>query len=254
MPEAEYSHILSFRRLVFIAPPTEAIPDSLTITSDGTTYRIFLSTDSLKCTQCNKLGHTQLQCPESAENTTNHHTEPNTRSTTSNLTDSVTVTQSTDPILPSQQKVTDLPAPPNKQQTKRQLSISPDAEQDKPTFFLPSTTQPTKKKATGGTQHHLESAKEFIELQYPKTNLNLTEVADLIDNSHSSKDIVATMKNYSNNLPELLTFLIQLHSKINDRSIKLKITKIRKKLCKKLELETSEESDCSQTSQPSIHT
>nr|CAI5859171.1 unnamed protein product [Callosobruchus analis] len=119
MPEAEYSHIISFRRLVFIAPPTEAIPDSLIITSDGTTYRIFLSTDSLKCTQCNKLGHSQLQCPENTEITTNHHTESNTTPATSNPTDSVTVTQSTDPTLASQEKVTDLPALSTKQQTKR---------------------------------------------------------------------------------------------------------------------------------------
>nr|CAH7728821.1 unnamed protein product [Callosobruchus chinensis] len=63
MPESEYTHILSFRRQIFITPPENPIPDSTTVTYENTTYRIFLSNEGLNCTLCKQTGHFASKCP-----------------------------------------------------------------------------------------------------------------------------------------------------------------------------------------------
>ncbi|CAH2020498.1 unnamed protein product, partial [Acanthoscelides obtectus] len=61
---AEYSHILSFRRQVYIAPSENTdIPESIEITHNDLTYRIFLTLDSQKCYKCKLIGHIASQCP-----------------------------------------------------------------------------------------------------------------------------------------------------------------------------------------------
>lgn len=50
IPGEEFNHIESFRRQVFVTPPTDednALPSSLVISHEETTYRIFLSFDDL---------------------------------------------------------------------------------------------------------------------------------------------------------------------------------------------------------------
>nr|CAH7716692.1 unnamed protein product [Callosobruchus chinensis] len=49
----EYSHILSFRRVTYVAPnESTKIPESIEINHEGLKYRIFLSLDSQKCFKC----------------------------------------------------------------------------------------------------------------------------------------------------------------------------------------------------------
>uniref|UniRef100_A0A6P7FR28 Uncharacterized protein LOC114330300 n=1 Tax=Diabrotica virgifera virgifera TaxID=50390 RepID=A0A6P7FR28_DIAVI len=43
----EYKHVLSFRRHIYVSPPTGPIPDSILITHEDTTNQIFLSLDNL---------------------------------------------------------------------------------------------------------------------------------------------------------------------------------------------------------------
>ena len=62
IPNPDYSHILSFRRQVFIASTEEIhVPESILITYEDTQYRIFLSTDS-QCFKCKQPGHIASQC------------------------------------------------------------------------------------------------------------------------------------------------------------------------------------------------
>nr|CAH7723180.1 unnamed protein product [Callosobruchus chinensis] len=60
---AEYSHILSFRRQVYISHTDTEIPQSFEVTHENVTYRVFFSSDSQKCYKCNTAGHIAARCP-----------------------------------------------------------------------------------------------------------------------------------------------------------------------------------------------
>ncbi|KAA5618930.1 hypothetical protein F3H11_34425, partial [Pseudomonas aeruginosa] len=60
-----FSHILSFRRQLFISPEDEIhLPESFQVTFEGTNYWIYTSTDALKCFSCNSLGHLAKNCTQ----------------------------------------------------------------------------------------------------------------------------------------------------------------------------------------------
>lgn len=66
LPTDEFTHILSFRRQVFISPPedeTTVLPSSIMITYAENNYRIFLSHDNMECFICKKPGHIANNCP-----------------------------------------------------------------------------------------------------------------------------------------------------------------------------------------------
>nr|CAI5828754.1 unnamed protein product [Callosobruchus analis] len=60
---AEYSHILSFRRQVYISHTETAIPESFEVTFENVTYRVFISSDNQKCYTYNTAGHIAARCP-----------------------------------------------------------------------------------------------------------------------------------------------------------------------------------------------
>ncbi|KAG5884692.1 hypothetical protein JTB14_000388 [Gonioctena quinquepunctata] len=65
IPGDEYSHILSFRRQVYVLPPSDdfELQTSLIIPFDGNENRIFLSTDKMECFICKQPGHIASKCP-----------------------------------------------------------------------------------------------------------------------------------------------------------------------------------------------
>uniref|UniRef100_A0A6P7GY50 Uncharacterized protein LOC114342124 n=1 Tax=Diabrotica virgifera virgifera TaxID=50390 RepID=A0A6P7GY50_DIAVI len=62
-PDPAYSHILSFRRQVYISLPEDnfQIPEVLEIYHDDLTYHIYLTTDTL-CYKCKQPGHLASRC------------------------------------------------------------------------------------------------------------------------------------------------------------------------------------------------
>lgn len=65
IPGDEYSHILSFRRQVFVFLPYDnlELQTSTTIHFDNNDHRIFLSTDRMECFICKETGHIAINCP-----------------------------------------------------------------------------------------------------------------------------------------------------------------------------------------------
>lgn len=62
------THVLSFRRQLLINPEDiDKIPDSILITHEETTYRIFFASESATCFICKQMGHIAKQCQESTE-------------------------------------------------------------------------------------------------------------------------------------------------------------------------------------------
>lgn len=62
--EAEYAHIISFRRFLYVYPQEDPLhlPDSIIINYDDDNYRIFLQFDELKCFKCKEIGHVSSKC------------------------------------------------------------------------------------------------------------------------------------------------------------------------------------------------
>ncbi|CAI6372336.1 unnamed protein product [Macrosiphum euphorbiae] len=59
----QFSHILSFRRQVYISQDSVSkLPSSITVTVENTTFRIFITDDTVTCFQCHKTGHFSSQC------------------------------------------------------------------------------------------------------------------------------------------------------------------------------------------------
>lgn len=62
--EPGFSHIMSFRRQVYIEPEDlNKLPDSTVVYFDNTSYRIYFSTDIMTCFICNQEGHVAQLCP-----------------------------------------------------------------------------------------------------------------------------------------------------------------------------------------------
>ncbi|KAI4473600.1 hypothetical protein M0802_016035 [Mischocyttarus mexicanus] len=60
-----FSHILSFRKQIFITPEDiEKLPESFQITYEDTTYWIYVSSDNISCFLCKKEGHIAKNCSE----------------------------------------------------------------------------------------------------------------------------------------------------------------------------------------------
>ncbi|CAH1108347.1 unnamed protein product [Psylliodes chrysocephalus] len=70
IPGDEHLHILSFRRQVYVLPPSKdfELQTSLIIPFDGNENRIFLSTDKMECFNCKQPGHIALNFPNPPTN------------------------------------------------------------------------------------------------------------------------------------------------------------------------------------------
>lgn len=256
MPESEYSHILSFRRQVYISPSENtSLPESVVLTFEDTPYRLFFSLDGLNCLQCRKTGHRQEECRQNS-----HHSE--TDNNINQDSPPAETPQTSNDVFSNTTNVIQLPQEPsaiaNKKSTeqasqqepatllsnlestcpshaKRQLSNSSDstATESQNTFSQPKDIPPKKKKANISmelTTKLLEPAREFIEGKKEITGLSFPEIADYIENAHGNKNPLAIAKDYTENLNDLTTLLSDIHLLIKDRGLKTKITKIKKKL------------------------
>jgi len=59
----QYSHILSFRRQIYINQDSVSkVPSSIIVINESTTFRIFITDDTVTCFQCHQTGHIFNQC------------------------------------------------------------------------------------------------------------------------------------------------------------------------------------------------
>lgn len=170
-----YSHIESFRRQVFVIPPSEhfVLPSFTAIIYDDTLFRIFFSFDDMTRFLCKETGHTTNRCPSKSPTVTNteqHSLNPE------NLSQNETPNEYMVPqLLPSQivlQHHKELPENKPTETTKkrparlnskelpgktRPISVSSDNDLTQTTeFVIPSAPNPRKQpkrlKTTSSTE------------------------------------------------------------------------------------------------------
>nr|CAI5841751.1 unnamed protein product [Callosobruchus analis] len=167
-------------------------------------------TTGLSCTLCKQTGHLASKCP--CQPIQSDIVEKNPEISTMNAPLTTTEEPGNTPInnsppIPSDTNiVTEAP-----QQTKRQLSANSDHNEPDP---APTDAIAKKLKTSEEIEDTLKTAEDFINSQFNITKMNITEVADMIENAHKSKDIITTVKNYTNDIPHLIKFLSDLHTHI----------------------------------------
>lgn len=91
--DPEYSHVLSFRRHVFITPDEQNPPPStMIIEFEDTKYRVFLSLDNMICYTCKEEGHLAINCP----NNLNRITEEINTTNEINKNNEINISNTTD--------------------------------------------------------------------------------------------------------------------------------------------------------------
>uniref|UniRef100_A0A6P7GSN5 Uncharacterized protein LOC114346257 n=1 Tax=Diabrotica virgifera virgifera TaxID=50390 RepID=A0A6P7GSN5_DIAVI len=67
-----------------------------------------------------------------------------------------------------------------------------------------------------------------------KQMLTFEETVDLLENTHGTKDVLSVINKYTVDIPKLRKFLSKIHSYTSERSLKLKCTKLNKKITRQL--------------------
>lgn len=268
----EFSHILSFRRQIFINPPNITIPESILVTHEDTSYRIFLACDTT-CYKCKQNGHIATNCtfiptdpkiPNVAETVPIeqpiHPPEVNTPLTTtiSEIPPTTSHISSTSTTAPQQRMHTsnilsDLNPTPTRPKRIFEETITPPNPEEQKTieFKKPKESAANPKKKINLENNPQISLKEFINNQNPPMILDFNQITDLLENVKGSPDSINIVKNYTENMTDLIDMLTKIYPYLQERSLKTRSTKLRKTLLKHLEIQLSgisdDESDCSQS-------
>lgn len=253
IPGEEFSHILSFRRQIYISPVhSEAeIPPTILIKFDDTDYRIFLSTDNMECFICKKQGHVANNCPNSEQ--AFPELSP-TSSTKAELTkkrpppSSPTSTAQSEPEFhPEEQpeSATTLPTPSQQQTQKPNKDTSPQFHKDK------------KQRRSNSAERNIPTASknELENIFRSKPNrfsLPYEHFKSFIENSHGNSDPLAEARRHTADVKQLLRDMQEIYPSLPDKLAKNRFTRISKKIKNQLQEEGMEvESNVSMSSQMS---
>ncbi|KAL3277755.1 hypothetical protein HHI36_013095 [Cryptolaemus montrouzieri] len=254
----EFSHILSFRRQIFVNPDNIEIPESLVISYDDISYRIFLTRNAMNCFICKTAGHLATNCSYVPEN--DKETDPDvnlsqdTSLTTLSNMEIDTKTESPAPHNVSLSSTSSIDSPNTSKRTSSEISSpSPGSA---PQFMRPMLKTPKKKKTDSkalassmniSISEMLEPAKDYISQHSNEFPLNFVQLTNLIDNVGGSQFSIEIIRDYTTDFSLLISMLSNIHL-LATKNIKSKITRLKNKLRKYIGQDLKDiESDCSQT-------
>lgn len=283
IPGDEYSHILSFRRQVYIVPPSDdyELQTSLVIAFENNAHRIFLSTDKMECFLCKQSGHIASLCPTAQPIPPSQTTAPfpaippslhPPKPAESELTltqtelaapspNSIEATTSKTQIHPTPaQKRTcpssadsneSIPLPEDLSNTLTNPGIMPPP--DPPLETTPKPITKKRKKDTSEDFKLSESTKKLILDTYSKSQDTFTITAQnfiaFLENSFGSSSPLSEAQRFTTDVQSLLSDLYTIYPSLDERSIKNRLTRLSKKLRRELKIEESDaESLASQSS------
>lgn len=226
----EFSHIFSFRRQVYVAPPpTEVVSDaqsSIVITYEGTQYRIFLSYDDMLCFLCRQKGHIASNCTN---------------------TDSPDVTMSGPPQKQDQPMKPMKRPPPSDSSTQSRTTAPPPPLSDsvkKPTHIsrkesLPLFKKPKKSNIPIPTipEESLVAIENFYKQQTLVTSIPFENLKSFLENCLGSEDPMSEAERFTKDIPALLKTLYMIYPYLPNRALKSRFTRISKRIREQLKSE-----------------
>lgn len=244
IPGDAYSHILSFRRQVYILPSTDdfQLQTSLIIQHEGTDHRIFLSTDRMECFICKEAGHIAAHCTSSPTTTTLGNAS--THSTVNSMAaEEITNKPTSQPLNnPSQKRC--LSDTLTSDQTGSVCEIQDDLPTDGAQMPPPFTTskpdkrpkQAKKKRKTMPTSAPLlsEGTKQIISDRYQASPNDFIIPIDnffaFLENSFGSNKPYEIALGFTQDIKSLLENMYAIYPFLVERSIKNRFTRIHKKI------------------------
>ena len=289
--QERYQHVASHRRQVFIKPEdAEKIPELFKIKYDDTNYYIYASTESTKCFICNLEGHLAKNCKNTVdrnlitENVLDHSNIQNSQDQESpplviekeiftgaivetpevnEHMDTSTIMNRKRPIPPSTTSETSSNI--NEGGTQPQtLSL---VQEQPPTLNLENKDnkfkKPThKKKKTKYADNEdklnidelLLPAKTLIENSNSTYVLKYNELQEFLEKSQGCSNIFQLSQEYSTDTAGIIKLIGDCYPHINDRYMKARLTRTKKKLQSQHLLDYDSSSTNSLQSEEDIHT
>lgn len=237
-PGEEFGHILSFRRQVYVSPPQDSILEfesSILINYEDNSRRIFLSTDTMECFLCKQEGHIAINCPQT------NQVFPTLEETSGSQNKRSAPTSS--PAISENNSIENNP---------RNTIIQSDSTAEfnfttpsQPPIRNPNSQgKPPKKKLKipeADSQPNPPTQYNTIEEIFTESPLELTisykNFKSFIENCRGNNDPLTEARRYTNDMKSLLDTIKYVYTKLNDRTLRNRFTRISKKIKKQLEEE-----------------
>ena len=226
--DPEYSHVLSFRRQMYILPEyLPNLPESMQITFDDTPYHIYLSTEKLACFLCKEEGHVAKFCKNQ---NTSLHLPPNGNSV-QNVSQSQVISAKFQNIDNSTFPELSMPPPG----TKRDPPISTNSESSWNTMENKNIAKRMKKlKKSSVTfsevSDQLEPAKSHINKHSDKYPLDTQKLTEYLVEAYDNPNILDLTLRYTNDNLALDKMLTDISPYITVNKFKNRIKRLQTRL------------------------
>ncbi|XP_053988267.1 uncharacterized protein LOC128881344 isoform X1 [Hylaeus volcanicus] len=272
MIEEGFTHILSFRRQLYVHPDdTYKIPNNIKIEHEQTTYWIYPSTDTLKCFICKLEGHLAKNCNTTEIQRTTYNLPQTTGAVNAQEVETVEIASNINndetPKNPeninrsNEIEIMDIDTP-FKSLKRTRSEITDDSSHslekpndatlapEKPVSLLeilnkePKFKSPKKKKENRGNstttsgksvEDMLQSIKHILET--PGKMLNFNQFKSFIEKATGSPNTKEIASEYTEDAEVLATFMKELYPHLTERCIKNRFTRITRKLTKHTEID-----------------
>jgi hypothetical protein len=248
--EPGYAHILSFRRQVYVNPEdTIKLPESMQINFDNTLYWIYFSTEKLTCFICKEEGHLAKYCKTTGNNEPHAVQLPDSLNVPKVLTSLSLERENTlqeDELaadIESDNSIINKDTPIG---SKRPLTSPTDISSVEFEFEdtvknnaisripalqqTPKKPKKSKKVSTEDTNALLLPAKEHVESNRHRFPIDYETLLSFLVKTHGNPNTEMIANEFTTDIEALNNMLTEIYSHLKERSIKSRITRIKKRL------------------------
>lgn len=231
----EYKHILSFRRQVYITlEENQPLPDSTLIKFNNSFFRIFISTDEIKCFLCKTAGHIASNCPSNDTDKAVLLTASSITAESDKTIDHQTHNTDTSFIVNNKR-----PAPSsadNDESSNPDLELShesPEKSQVNSHKFI----KPLIKRKKEDEDPIVRDA-TALEKTFSQSKLNMEEETfkEFLNETKGRREISSVIEKFSINVEDMLTHLITYVKNVESNNLRSRIKRLIKKIRKEFKV------------------